>query len=356
MRPVTLLIVDDSATLRAVVKSVVRKDPGIEVVGEAANAMEARQLIKDLNPDVITLDIEMPGMNGLQFLDKIMTLRPMPVIMLSSSTSKGSESAITALASGAFHCLAKPSAGNIIEALSELCDLIKAAAKSPIGKNRTTGISQATASAGAAPVHPAKPRVFRPNAIITIGSSTGGVDALNTLLSSFPANCPPTVIAQHMPASFLSSFSQRLNRNITPDVAIARDYEMLKPGQIRIAPGGDVDLTLMGTSSFRCRLVPRTDLHGHCPSVDTLMSSAAQTAAGNAVGVMLTGMGRDGAEGMLALRHSGGRTFGQDEATSTVYGMPKAAWDIGAVERQLPLDQLAASILMACSRESVSAA
>ncbi|MGB6229190.1 MAG: chemotaxis response regulator protein-glutamate methylesterase [Litorimonas sp.] len=349
MRPVSVLIVDDSATLRAVVKAVLRKEPGIDVVGEAADAVEARRLIKALDPDVVTLDIEMPGMNGLQFLEKIMTLRPMPVIMLSASTVAGSDNAITALSTGAFDCVAKPATGNIMQALSDLPDLIRAAAASPIGAMRKTahGVAAPTPST-------TRTRTFRHDALIAIGSSTGGVDALNELLSAFPENCPPTVIAQHMPESFLQSFAERLNRNIRADVGVAKDFERLRSGQIRIAPGGVMDLGLMGRDSYRCRLLPRANVQGHCPSVDVLMHAVAQTAGRKAVGVMLTGMGRDGAEGLLSLRRNGARTFGQDQVTSTVYGMPKAAYDIGAVERQLPLGAMADAILDACSRETVS--
>ncbi|WP_298915007.1 chemotaxis response regulator protein-glutamate methylesterase [uncultured Algimonas sp.] len=344
MSSVSLLIVDDSATLRAVVKSVVRQDPSIRVVGEAADAMEARRLIKELDPDVITLDIEMPGMNGLDFLDKIMTLRPMPVIMLSSSTAEGSDSAVTALSNGAFHCLQKPSSGNIIEALSDLPGLVRAAAASSIAarKPRTSG---SAASGQAASAH-----LFKRNALIAIGSSTGGVDALCELLADFPANCPPVVIAQHMPAAFIQSFADRLDRTIAPDVKVAREGETLQPGQIRFAPGGDLDMALSPRTAHRIRLVTRSPDRAHCPSVDVLLSSVAAAIGKRAVGTILTGMGRDGAAGLLEMRESGARTFGQDRASSTVYGMPKVAFELGAVGEQLPLSDLADAMLDACSR------
>ncbi|MEL6688286.1 MAG: chemotaxis-specific protein-glutamate methyltransferase CheB, partial [Pseudomonadota bacterium] len=317
--PVSLLIVDDSATLRAVVKSVVRRDSRVEVVGEAATAMEARALIKSLDPDVITLDIEMPGMNGLDFLDKIMTLRPMPVIMLSGSTAKGSESAVTALSSGAFHCLAKPSSGNIIEALADLPDLIVAAAASPLARYRNGAQSIPSGSSRAPVVASTQPQpwLFRPNSIIAIGSSTGGVDALADVLDVFPTNCPPTLIAQHMPPAFIESFAQRLNRTIAPDVGVARDGESLKPGQIRFAPGGNIDLCLSNRAGYRARLAPHSAQMPYSPSADVLMASVAKAAGRSGIGAVLTGMGKDGARGLLAMRQAGAKTFAQDKASST---------------------------------------
>ncbi|MEM7727796.1 MAG: chemotaxis response regulator protein-glutamate methylesterase [Pseudomonadota bacterium] len=346
MSRTSVLIVDDSPTLRAVVKAVLRKEPEIKVVGEAANAVEARAFIKEIDPDVITLDIEMPGMSGLDFLEKIMTLRPMPVIMLSGTTAQGSESAITALSRGAFHCLQKPSSGNIVEALSELPGLILAAAKSPHARrNRVAPSSVPVAAAPAPAVH-----MFRRNALIAIGSSTGGVDALLDVLDGFPENCPPTLIAQHMPEAFIQSFAARLDRTVRPSVGVARDGETVKPGQVRFAPGGGSDLCLVAHGEYRLRLQDASPDQTHCPSVDVLMGSVARAAGRNAVGAILTGMGRDGAKGLLAMRQAGARTFGQDEESSTVYGMPRIAREYGAVERQLPLKHMRAGILGAASR------
>lgn len=359
MSAVTLLIVDDSATLRAVVKSVVRRDPRIEVVGEAANAVEARSLIKELDPDVITLDIEMPGMNGLDFLEKIMTLRPMPVIMLSGSTAQGSESAVTALSSGAFHCLAKPSSGNILDALSDLPDLILAAAVSPVARRRkaTAQVAANASISGGPTVQSARsPQgwMFRRNAIIAIGSSTGGVDALADVLQDFPENCPPTLIAQHMPPAFIESFSQRLDRTLPVDVAVAQDGESIGPGQIRFAPGGNIDLCLSNRGGYRARLAPHSSDMAYSPSVDMLMASVARAADRNAIGAVLTGMGRDGARGLLAMRQAGAKTFAQDEASSTVYGMPKVAFESGAAERQFPLSRIGLALLEASARSQPS--
>ncbi|MGB3456071.1 MAG: chemotaxis response regulator protein-glutamate methylesterase [Litorimonas sp.] len=344
MSKATLLIVDDSATLRAVVRTILSKDPDIEIVGEAADAVEARRLIKELNPDVITLDIEMPGMNGLQFLDKIMTLRPMPVIMLSSSTAAGSEHTLTALTSGAFHCIQKPASGNVLEAFSALPELVKAAAASPIAA------SWQAARTRSAPVAPVRPRItFRRSAVIGLGSSTGGADALRAVLSTFPENCPPTLIAQHMPEDVIRSFAARLDEVVAPQVAVARQGEPLKAGQVRFAPGGTLDLQLHFRDGYICRLTERADTVGHCPSVDVLFSSMARNAGRNAVGAILTGMGRDGAQGLLEMRQEGARTFGQDAATSIVYGMPRVAAEIGAVESQHPLADIGMAVLDAAS-------
>ena len=340
---VRVLIVDDSATMRSLIATVLQRDPEIEVVGEAGDPLEAREAIKRLNPDVITLDVEMPNMNGIDFLEKIMRLRPMPVVMVSTLTVRGAEATMEALELGAIDCVAKPSTGGL-EGFSDLPFKVKAAAKARVRPLRTP-------DPGAPPVPPLE---HTPDdRLIAIGSSTGGVEALITVLSRFPANCPPTVVTQHMPATFTKSFSERLDRLCAPKVAEAHDGAVLGNGRIYIAPGGEHHLEIGGSGALRCRLSAGPAVNGHRPSVDVLFRSVAKAVGTRAVGAILTGMGRDGAEGLLAMRQAGARTIGQDESSSVVYGMPKAAFEIGAVERQAPLERIAAELLKAPSSKLI---
>jgi len=346
MSKIRVLIVDDSPTMRVLIANVLKSDPEMEVVGVAGDPLEARELIKALDPDVITLDIEMPKMNGIEFLEKIMRLRPMPVVMVSTLTQDGAEATIDALALGAFDCVGKPSIGEASRGFSELVDKVRAASKSRIRP------------LGDRPVRQAPQAGFTPgDSIVAIGSSTGGVEALMTLIGSFPDNCPPTVITQHMPASFTKSFADRLDRTCAPSVCEAYDGAPLKIGQVYVAPGGDHHLEIVRVGpGFACRLKAGELVNGHRPSVDVLFNSVATAAAGRAVGAILTGMGKDGAQWLLAMRNAGGRTVGQDEASSIVYGMPKAAFEAGAVERQAPLSRLGPAILELCSRPAVRSA
>jgi two-component system chemotaxis response regulator CheB len=329
---IRVLVVDDSATMRGLIRATLSRDPEIEVVGEAADPLEARQAIKIHNPDVITLDIEMPNMTGLDFLERIMRLRPMPVVMVSTLTVRGAEATLQALELGAVDCVAKPvTAGP--NAFDELAIKVKAAAGARVRPLTHHAAPQSASSA------------YRPNGkVVAIGSSTGGVEALITLLSGFPANCPPTVVTQHMPATFTKSFAERLDRLTPPTVKEAADGDVLQPGHVYLAPGGATHLEIVGSSTQRCRLVASDLVNGHRPSV-VLFGSVAKAVKDAAVGVILTGMGRDGAVGLRTMREAGAATFGQNEATCVVYGMPKAAMEIGAVQRQLPLERIASHIL-----------
>lgn len=344
MERVKVLIVDDSQTMRAVVKAVLRADPQIDVVGEAADPYEARDAIKALNPDVLTLDIEMPRMSGLEFLEKIMRLRPMPVVMVSSLTQKGAKDSIEALSMGAFECVGKPTGGDTVKALAHLPGIVRAAAKyRPQGMtDHTPTIDPALAS-------------FRPNKkIIAIGSSTGGVEALLKLLSGFPENCPPTIITQHMPPAFLKSFAERLNGSVAPKVATASEGAPLRVGQIYIAPGGAYHMQITGRVSPVCKLVEGDPVSGHRPSVDVMFESVENILGRRAVGVILTGMGRDGAKGLLGIRNAGGYTIGQDERSSTVYGMARVAKELGGVDIELPLTKITSKIMSLCDLSSTT--
>ena len=332
--PARVLVVDDSPTMRGLITAVLNSDPEVNVVGQAGDALEARAAIKQLNPDVVTLDIEMPNMNGLEFLEKIMRLRPMPVIMVSAMTHQGANATLAALEIGAFDCVGKPSPGDS-RPFMDLAEKVKAAARS--GHRRS-------AAAPSPAVTPATEyRVGRK--VVAIGSSTGGVEALITVLQKFPLNCPPTVITQHMPSTFTKSFAERLNRICAPVVQEATDGARLEIGKIYLAPGGDRHLQVANPSAPCCRLVERDPVNGHRPSVDVLFDSVADLAGRNAVGVILTGMGRDGAAGLLKMRNAGARTVGQNEKTCVVYGMPRVAHEIGAVEQQLPLGSIGEEVL-----------
>ncbi len=340
MSRVRAVIVDDSATMRGLISAVLRRDPEIEVVGFAGDPLEARQTIKELNPDVITLDIEMPNMNGLEFLEKIMRLRPMPVVMVSTLTVAGAGASLRALELGAVDCVAKPTSLTG-EGLSDLADKVKAAARARV---RGRGAAQG------------RPAVVRDdyqasNTLVAIGSSTGGVEALLNVIEHFPKNCPATVITQHMPASFTQSFAARLDRSCAARVEEAYDGAPIEPGRIYLAPGGEAHLEITRSAGLRCRLREGDLVNGHRPSVDALFDLVAETVGGAAVGAILTGMGRDGAQGLKTMRAAGARTLGQDEATCVVYGMPKVAFEIGAVERQAPIGEIGSLILSLCEKK-----
>jgi two-component system chemotaxis response regulator CheB len=334
---VRVLVIDDSPSMRAVLSRILAADPGIEVLGAAPEPFAAREMIKALNPDVVTLDIEMPGMDGLSFLEKIMRLRPMPVVMCSTLTARGTEATIEALRLGAGDCIAKPSgnAEDLHRDANRLRSTVKTAARSSV-RARPAAIAPVASSAGAAG-----------GTIIAIGASTGGVEALFSLLGALPADCPPVLIVQHMPRGFTAGFAQHLDRTTRSRVVEAANGMPVEPGTVYIAPGGDLHMELAGGAAPRIRLVGGDTVSGHRPSVDRLFHSVAACGA-RAVGVILTGMGSDGAEGLLAMRRAGARTLGQSEPSCVVYGMPRAAFAAGAVEKEMSLSALPEAILAAC--------
>ncbi|MGV9005202.1 MAG: protein-glutamate methylesterase/protein-glutamine glutaminase [Brevundimonas sp.] len=339
MTPVRVLIVDDSATMRALIRRTLEQDPQIIVVGEAGDPIEARAAIKALAPDVVTLDVEMPNMNGIEFLERLMRLHPIPVIMVSTLTQRGAEASLAALERGAIDCVGKPMGGSG-EGFAELALKVKTAAGARVQPSVPTASLPPPARYGGS------------NKVIVIGASTGGVEALIRTVSSFPENCPATLITQHMPANFTSSFAERLDRHCAARVTEAVDGDDLRSGHVYLAPGGLTHLSV-APSGRCCRLQAGDLVSGHRPSVDVLFHSAAVALGPRAVGVILTGMGRDGAEGLLAMRTAGAVTIGQDEASCVVFGMPRVADELGAVQRQLPLDRIAGAALDAAAGQPV---
>ena len=335
MKPVRVLVVDNSATMRGLIKSVLSRDPGIEVAGQASDASQARAAIKELQPDVMTLDVEMPGMNGLEFLEKVMRLRPFPVVMVSSLTAKGAATAVSAFELGAIECVGKPTAEHP-DSFDGLAATVRAAASARLSARRPAG--GARKGMAAAPYN-------SDGRVLAIGASTGGVEALIEVISCMPANCPPTLITLHMPTPFTKSFARRLDGLTPATVTEAADGAPLGVGQIYLAPGSLTHLGLSGKGQLRCALQSGDPVNGHRPSVDVLFNSVAAICGSRAVGVILTGMGRDGASGLLAMKKAGARTVGQDEATCIVYGMPKVAFEIGAVGKQMPLGKIGAEAL-----------
>jgi two-component system chemotaxis response regulator CheB len=339
--PVRVLIVDDSAVIRQLLSTLLSADPEIEVVGTAPDPHVARERIKVLNPDVITLDVEMPHMDGLTFLRKLMALRPMPVVMISTLTQAGAEVTLAALEAGAVDFIAKPTQ-DVAAELAELAEELTVKVKS-------AGRTRVRTRSSEPPQLPARAAINRPtDKIIMIGASTGGVEALKTVLMGMPPDCPPILITQHMPPRFTAAFASRLNRECPMTVSEAIHSERIETGHVYIAPGSHhLELARSG-SHFICSLHDGPPVSGHRPSVDVLFRSGAQVAAPRIVATILTGMGKDGADGMLALRQGNAVTFGQDEASSLVYGMPRVAFERGGVMRQVSLGQMADTLVDAC--------
>jgi len=320
-----VVIVDDSRVIRDWLRVVLQMDHRLSVVGEAKNAVEARQIIKNTAPDVVTLDIEMPGMSGLDFLEKLMTLRPTPVVMIAGGTQRNSEATIKALSLGAVDCILKPTTLVDQTVLRDITRRVFSAACSNVRPlRRVTHHASRCASFTRQKHMP----------LILIGASTGGVAALETVLFSLDPNGPPVVIVQHMPGAFLVSFSQQLDRKLPQDVSLARENEILSQGMVRIAPGlGQHTGVRKVASAWQCYFTPNEGSWPYCPSVDHLFRSAFSM-SDDIIAVILTGLGRDGAAAMHELHRAGSHTIGQDCQSSVVYGMPRAAWEMGAVAEQ----------------------
>ncbi|HLP29740.1 MAG TPA: chemotaxis response regulator protein-glutamate methylesterase [Geothrix sp.] len=347
-----VLIVDDSALVRQVLAGILSRHPMLEVVGVAKDPYEARERIKELDPDVLTLDVEMPRMDGLTFLGKLMKGHPMPAVMLSSLTAKGTSTALDALDLGAVDVIGKPAMDQAkgLEAMgAEIAETVYAASLA-----RVQGRPQAPRQEGAAAPSPLAPLAVRAKSgrsLIAIGASTGGTEALRQVLEALPGNLPPIAVVQHMLPGFTEAFASRLDRGCRARVKVAEDGEPLKTGTVYFAPN-EIHLSVArGGGGLLALLAGADRVSRHLPSVDVLFASAAEACGPHALGVILTGMGDDGARGLLQMRQKGARTLGQDEATCVVYGMPRAAWSRGAVETQLPLGDIAGHLVAWCQRE-----
>lgn len=329
-----VLVVDDSAVVRQVLSRILSSDPGIDVVGAAPDADAAWGMLDRVRPDVITLDLEMPGMDGISFLRRLLRFRPLPVIVVSSLTPTGSDLALRALEAGAVEVVAKPRSAPDRH-LASLPSLVKGAAGARVATRRFRAPSTVSVTL--------PQRVTQK--VVVMGASTGGTQALQQILTALPETAPGIVVVQHMPEGFTNSFAARLNEICRVEVREAQDQDAVTAGRVLIAPGGRHLLLRRTGSRYRVEVKHGPLVSGHRPSVDLLFKSAAQCAGRNAVGVILTGMGKDGARGLLDLKMAGGSTIAQDEATSVVYGMPREAVAIGAAERVAPLPKMAESIL-----------
>lgn len=341
MRPVRVLVIDDSALIRQLMTQLLGADPGIIVVGTAADPYIARDKIKALSPDVLTLDIEMPRMDGLTFLRNLMRLRPMPVVMVSTLTQAGAQVTLDALELGAVDFIAKPSL-DVARGMAEYAELLVEKVKHA-AQARVTRVAPAPPDADAD-----LPIGFHTNdRLLAIGASVGGTEAIREVLSRMPADAAPIVIAQHIPAAFSAAFAARLDRNSRMTVVEAQHDQPLLVGHAYVAPGGRHLRVVRDGARWHCRIGDDDPVRRHRPSVDVLFESVAAHAGGNARAALLTGMGDDGARGLLALRKAGASTFAQDEASCVVWGMPGAAVALGAVDEVLPLSQIAARLLAA---------
>ncbi|MBU1666138.1 MAG: chemotaxis response regulator protein-glutamate methylesterase [Gammaproteobacteria bacterium] len=342
MPKIKVLIIDDSALIRSIMREIINSQPDLEVVGLAPDPITARDLIKQLNPDVLTLDVEMPRMNGLDFLEKLMRLRPMPVLMVSTLTERGNEVTLRALELGAVDFITKPSIG-VSEGLgdlgNEIGDKIRTAARARIRRH----------ALNAEPVNKPRPLpghfLNTTEKIVFVGSSTGGTEALKEFLTRMPATSPAVLVTQHMPEAFTRSFAQRLDGLSAMTVKEAAHNERVVPGHAYIAPGHSHLLVKKSGAYYYTELSQAEPVNRHRPSVDVLFNSAAQVAGANALGVIMTGMGKDGAVGMLAMRQAGAYTIAQDEASCVVFGMPKAAIELGAAVEVTSLNDIAGRVL-----------
>jgi two-component system chemotaxis response regulator CheB len=347
-RRVRVLVIDDSALIRQLMTELLSADPGIEVVGAAADPFIAREKIKQLNPDVLTLDVEMPRMDGLTFLQNLMRLRPMPVVMVSSLTEAGATVTLDALALGAVDFVTKPGidvARGLAEYATALQTKVKEAATARVARIEARASRAASSSTTTAMTYRTTDR------LVAIGASTGGTEAIREVLAAMPADAPAIVIAQHIPAQFSAPFAERLNRNSRMTVMQAEDGQQIMAGHAYVAPGGRHLRVQRSGARWVCRVTDDLPVSGHRPSVDVLFESVAAQAGRNASAALLTGMGDDGARGMLALRDAGAATLAQNQATSVVWGMPGAAVSRGAARRVVPLQDIARELLAATVHE-----
>lgn len=346
MKKIKVVIVDDSALIRQLLTEIIQRTSDMEVVGTAADPYAARELIRNTAPDVITLDIEMPRMDGLEFLDKLMRLRPTPVVMISTLTDQGSDAAVRALELGAIDVIAKPKL-DIVRGLEgyaeELCQKLRDAARTK-PKHLPHMVIAPSLSAESVLQKRSRPVLAATEKIIAIGASTGGTEALKVVLSGMPADSPAIVVTQHMPEAFTRSFANRLDSVCRISVKEAEHGERVLPGHCYVAPGHSHLLLARSGANYVVELSAGPPVNRHRPSVDVLFRSVNNVAGVNAVGVLLTGMGKDGAQGLLEMHQSGAWTVAQDEATCVVFGMPREAILLGAADEVMALDKISAAV------------
>lgn len=351
MKPIKVMIVDDSAVVRQVLASVLAADPAIEVLGTAADPLFALSKMEREWPDVIVLDVEMPRMDGITFLKKLMAERPTPVVICSTLTEKGASTTMQALAAGAVSIVTKPQVNLskfLVNASDDLLGAVKAAARAnmrQLAKSKTPVQPKLGADAVIPAGQPAMARTTE--RVVAIGTSTGGTQALEYVLTALPRVCPGIIIVQHMPERFTAAFAERLNGLCQIEVLEARHGDRVMPGRALIAPGGRHMLLKRSGAQYMVEVVDGPPVSRHKPSVDVLFRSTARAAGANATGIIMTGMGDDGARGLREMYEAGAQTFGQDEASCVVYGMPKEAKKLGAVGREIALEQIPAQILRA---------
>lgn len=343
---IKVLIIDDSALIRSVLSEIINQQPDMEVIAVAPDPLVARELIKQTNPDVLTLDVEMPKMDGLDFLEKLMRLRPMPVIMVSSLTERGSEITMRALELGAVDFVTKPKLSiqsGMLEYADLIADKIRAASKARVKSRAAHFVKDSEQRPGVLPMM--KNPLMSSEKLIIIGASTGGTEAIKSFLEQMPSDCPGILITQHMPEGFTRSFAKRLDGLCKISVSEAAGGERVLPGHAYIAPGHSHLLLARSGANYVTQLDTGAPVNRHRPSVDVLFRSAAINAGKNAVGVILTGMGKDGALGMLEMKNAGAHNFAQDEASCVVFGMPREAIAVGATHEVGPLDELPSRVL-----------
>ena len=341
---IKVLVVDDSALIRQILSEIIKSESDMTLVGAAPDAFVAKKLVLEKSPDVITLDIEMPKVDGLRFLEVLMNAKPTPVVMISTLTEKGAEATLRSLELGAIDFVAKPKIG-VAQGMAEyhelIVDKIRTAARSKVKKAKPAKVSSVN-----------KVSYSGTEKLIAIGASTGGTEAIKEVLQTFPANAPATVITQHMPAGFTSTYARRLDSVCQMQVKEAKGGERLLPGQAYLAPGDKHMEIERSGADYRIRLSDGPRVSGHKPSVDVLFNSLCKSAGSNAIGILLTGMGSDGANGLLELFNAGCETFCQDEASCIVFGMPKVAIEKGAAKRVLSLDDMGQAIMQTVEKLS----
>ncbi|GIL16492.1 MAG: chemotaxis response regulator protein-glutamate methylesterase 2 [Oligoflexia bacterium] len=351
---IRVLIVDDSSVVRSLLTHILSSDPGIEVVGVASDPYIAREKLVSLKPDVMTLDIEMPRMDGITFLEKVMKHFPIPTIIVSSLSVRGSETAYRALEVGAVDVVAKP-AIDVTKALNQigqhLIETVKAAARVDMNKHKVVRSEQVVASR---PTGSSTALIRTTHQVLAIASSTGGTEALKVVLPRLPADLPGTVVVQHMPPVFTKTFAEHLQKLCPFEVKEAQDGDRVNPGRVLIAPGNyHMELSRSG-AYYYVHLHQQPQLHGVRPAADYLMWSVAKVAGANAIGVVLTGMGKDGADGLLKMKEAGAYNIAQDEKSCIVFGMPKEAIDLGAIHKTLPLDKISDELRIQFSKREVA--